>query len=282
MAVSRILEFTIGWMTLLALAPAPVEAATTVVLKATVRDCNAVRCRPPEIRYGSGVVVARKIGESPIVLTAGHVVRNCDSVEIGWESGRWLAGRVLAVEVSSNVDLAAVAVEFPDAVELGWLARTAADGPAVLTGYTLYRGWRNHRGELDYERSCLVGVRAEPGESGGPIVSPATGEILGIVWGTDGRDSYLTDASRIQEWLRVRLGWEDIAAARPPPVALPPKALDAESGDVARRMQNLEQEVARLRDAAVRVQIRHNGQLIDEGEYRILRDQPIVLDFRKK
>lgn len=282
MAVSRILEFTIGWMMLLALVPAPVEAATTVVLKATVRDCNAVRCRPPEIRYGSGVVVARKVGESPIVLTAGHVVRNCDSVEIGWEAGRWLAGRVLAVEVNSNVDLAAVGVEFPDAVELGWLARNLTDGLAVLTGYTLHRGWRNHRGELNVQQNRLVGVRAEPGESGGPIVSPATGDILGIVWGTDGRDSYLTDASRIQEWLRIRLGWENIAAARPPPVASSPESSSGESGDVARRMQNLEQEVARLRDAAVRVQIRHNGQLIDEGEYRILRDQPIVLDFRKK
>lgn len=282
MAVSRILEITIGWMTLLALVPAPAEAATTVVLKATVRDCNAVRCRPPEIRYGSGVVVARKVGESPIVLTAGHVVRNCDSVEIGWESGRWLSGRVLAVEVSSNVDLAAVGIAFPDAVELGWLARRAADGPAVLAGYTLPHGWRNHRGELDAERSCLVGVRAEPGESGGPIVSPATGEILGIVWGTDGRDSYLTDATRIQEWLRVRLGWESIAAARPPPVASLPESSSGERDDVTRRMKSLEQEVARLRDAAVRVQIRHNGELIDEGKYRILRDQPIVLDFRRK
>lgn len=282
MAVNRVLELTIGWMMVLAISPASVEAATTVVLKATVRDCNAVRCRPPEIRYGSGVVVARKVGESPIVLTAGHVVRNCDSVEIGWEAGRWLAGRVLADEVSSNVDLAAVAVEFPDAVELGWLARNVTDGPAVLTGYALQRGWRNHRGELDLQRERLVGVRAEPGESGGPIVSPATGEILGIVWGTDGQDSYLTDATRIQEWLRVRLGWEYIAAARPPPVASLPESSSGERDDVTRRMKSLEQEVARLRDAAVRVQIRHNGELIDEGKYRILRDQPIVLDFRKK
>lgn len=267
------------------------DGATTVVVRATITDCNQQRCLPPQQKWGSGVVIGSLSDGSTAILTAGHVVGNGEH-HIGWTNSEWIPAKVVMAQVNDDIDIAIVSARL-SGVECGTLSESDADQTAVMTGFLPREGWRNQRGRVVEKR--LYGVRSEPGESGGPVVDPRTGEIIGIVWGTDGRDSYLTRSVKIRLWLRSRLGYIPSCGQppRPPVVATPgpqppqsskPIVVDVPGCDC----KNYDGDIAALRaeihamKAPIKVQIQRDGVVIDEDTYDVFRGQPIVLNFRKK
>jgi hypothetical protein len=46
----------------------------------------------------------------------------------------------------------------------------------------------------------VISTPARQGDSGGPVFNEA-GEVAGILWGSEGRNTYATHAGRIQQWL---------------------------------------------------------------------------------
>lgn len=264
------------------------EGATTVVVRATVTDCNAQRCLPPQQKWGSGVVIGSLSDGSTAILTAGHVVGNGEH-HIGWNNGEWIPAKVVIAQVNDELDIAIVSARLSN-VECGTLSESDADQTAVMTGFLHREGWRNQRGRVVEKR--LYGVRSEPGESGGPVVDPRTGEIIGIVWGTDGRDSYLTRSVKIRLWLRSRLGYIP-SCGRPPAVAQQPGPQPPASHPIVVDVpgcdcKNYDSDIAALRaeikamKVPIEVQIQRDGVVIDRDTYDVFAGQPIVLNFRKK
>ena len=264
------------------------DAATTVVIRATVTDCNTQRCLPPQQKWGSGVVIGSLNDGSTAILTAGHVVGNGEH-HVGWNNGEWIPAKVVMAQVNEDLDIAIMSARL-SGVECGTLSDSESDQTAVATGWLHNGGWRNKRGELVDTR--LRGVRSEPGESGGPVVDPRTGEIVGIVWGTDGRDTYLTRSVKIRLWLRSRLGYIP-SCGRPPAVAQQPGPQPEASRPIVVDVpgcdcKNYDSDIAALRaevkamKVPIEVQIQRDGVVIDRDTYDVFAGQPIVLNFRKK
>lgn len=193
--VGAVLGLLIGVATPIA-SPPPLGAATVVearqfeperpprwsdiearVLAATValrsRGCGA------ETR-GTGV---RILGG--LVVTAGHVVAPATEVFV---DGR-PAGRAL---VAPGTDLATVAVEGDRALPEADADPVPGDEVRVAgrsTGSTRVRtarvqGYRSGRDPTDPPAVMRLDVRADPGDSGGPVVD-ASGRLVGIVYATE-------------------------------------------------------------------------------------------------
>ena len=143
---------------------------------------------------GSGVVIT----DQGIILTNLHVVQRADSVQLvfadGSESGARLAG------LQPEHDLAVLqALTVPDDLKAATL-RTTHDlrsgdevvavgfpfgiGPSTSAGVVsgLGRSFRSPEGEQDIGNLIQFDAAANPGNSGGPLVT-MDGEVVGIVTG---------------------------------------------------------------------------------------------------
>jgi S1-C subfamily serine protease len=143
---------------------------------------------------GSGVVVH----DSGVILTSLHVIEGTEAVSVYFATGEQSDAEVIAVQPES--DLAVLrARTVPDDLVSATLG-AAADlkpgddviavgfpfgiGPSVSAGVVsgLDREYRSPDGDRSLSRLIQFDAAANPGSSGGPLVS-AAGEVVGIVTG---------------------------------------------------------------------------------------------------
>lgn len=264
-----------------------VESAATVAIQAEAQQCDGNSCRPPTRAWGTGVAIGRLSDGRSAVLTAGHVVRNATSVSVCVAPGRWQPAAVLAAEVNNDVDLAVLAVDFQQSWICGRLAPRHYNGPAKYCGYVPDRGWSCRPCDIDTKAGRCYGTRSIPGESGAPLVIDHV--VHGISWGGDGQDSWFTSSVTARAWLEQRIGHVpscDAPVARGPPSSVPPLPPAVEVPrcncvDRSLEIAALRRELETLR-VPIKVQIRRDGELIDEDTIDVFRGQPIVLDFQRK
>jgi hypothetical protein len=162
----------------------------------------------PSTSRGSGVLVT--VNGKPLVLTAYHVVRTSRSANIPtvyFQDG--IQSKAKVIKTDDAFDLAVLECEKVSPVA----ARLAAGEP---TGTLTVAGYGPHPSKFRESAGRIVG-RARPsrqhpmdhivistparqGDSGGPVFNEA-GEVAGILWGSEGRNTYATHAGRIQTWL---------------------------------------------------------------------------------
>ena len=145
-----------------------------------------------DIGVGSGVVVL----DSGLILTNLHVVAGADSVKVVFADG--LESDAVVVRAQPEQDLAVLqARTLPDDLQAATLKSTAdvrpgdrviaagfpfGIGPSVTEGVVsgLRREFRSPEGERVLTNLIQFDAAANPGSSGGPLVTPE-GEVIGIV-----------------------------------------------------------------------------------------------------
>jgi S1-C subfamily serine protease len=194
-AIGAVLGLLIGAITPIA-SPPPLGAATVVEAGRFEPE------RPPEwdtieARLLAATVALRSRGCGPetrgtgvrvpggLVITAGHVVTPATEVFV---DGR-PAGRPL---VAPAIDVATVSSDGGRALPEAEVDPTPGEEVRVAgrsTGSTRVRvarvqGYRSGRDPGDPPTVMRLDVRADPGDSGGPVVD-ATGRLVGIVYATE-------------------------------------------------------------------------------------------------
>jgi len=145
-----------------------------------------------DIGVGSGVVVV----DSGLILTNLHVVSDADSVRVVFADG--LESEATVVQTQPDQDLAVLqAKTLPDDLQAATLKSTAdvrpgdvvvaagfpfGIGPSVTAGVVsgLKREFRSPEGERLLTNLIQFDAAANPGSSGGPLLTP-DGEVIGIV-----------------------------------------------------------------------------------------------------
>ena len=210
-------------------------------------QCTESSCRPPPVAvHGSVVRVANLTGSSRchgsgtlvhndegrgIVLTCGHLFREgVGRITVQFSDGRPVDGELLAVD--QTWDLAALAIVRPGAVPVKVAAEYPVPGEQLEScGYGANGDYRCNRGRaLGYTRTLATRTHetlemsgcAREGDSGGPVFN-RRGELVAVVWGTDGRSVMGTFCGRIRRFLHGILQAERKPEGQP----------EAESVDVA-------------------------------------------------
>ena len=154
--------------------------------------------------HGSGTLVA-----PGVVLTCGHIF--CDgadsiTVVIG---GRSHAGKLLAVD--PQFDLAAISLPGISASIMPIASQAARPGDAVTAqGFAgparrpmsiagRARGYVQRKG-IPRAESLEISVGTIEGMSGGPMIN-SRGELVAVLWGSDGRTAEGTWCGRVQKFL---------------------------------------------------------------------------------
>ncbi|RPH41899.1 MAG: peptidase S1 [Burkholderiales bacterium] len=145
-----------------------------------------------DVGVGSGVVVV----ETGLILTNLHVVAGADSIKVVFADG--LESDAVVVKAQPEQDLAVLqAKTLPDDLVPATLKSTAdvrpgdvvvaagfpfGIGPSVTAGVVsgLKREFRSPEGQRQLTNLIQFDAAANPGSSGGPLVTPE-GEVIGIV-----------------------------------------------------------------------------------------------------
>ena len=197
---------------------------------AVVRVVNAVaggsRC------YGSGTLV-HKDDKRGIVLTCAHLFRReVGDVAVTFPDGRRLGAGVLAVDRAW--DLAALKIASPSATPVTIAADHPQPGEQLQScGYgSDGRYWCNRGRALGYARTAATTTYetlrlsgyARDGDSGGPVFNQR-GELVAVLWGTDGRTVEGTFCGRIRKFLAHIFSLGRLPRQQPGPAPLPPGPL---------------------------------------------------------
>ncbi len=199
----------------------PVPTAPDGVVRSVVRVYNAYEetiagvdavlgpTRRRVVEKGSGAFVADSVG-ARYVLTAAHIFRDGR----GQITAQSLDGRIFAaslvlaseecdvallrVDAPSDVPALTIAASWPRQGETVWRAgfgpnETLQELAGVVKGYVKTERYST------YETLKIDGP-ARQGDSGGPVYN-ASGEIVGVLWGTDGSDAYATYCGRVLKTL---------------------------------------------------------------------------------
>ncbi|MBQ7110003.1 MAG: trypsin-like peptidase domain-containing protein [Thermoguttaceae bacterium] len=199
----------------------PVPTAPDGVVRSVVRVYNAYEetisnadaslgpTRRRVVEKGSGAVVVDSVG-TRYVLTAAHIFRDGR----GQITAQTLDGRIFAaslalaseecdvallrVDASQDVPALTISASWPRQGETVWRAgfgpnETLQELAGVVKGYVKTDRYST------YETLKIDGP-ARQGDSGGPVYN-ASGEIVGVVWGTDGSDAYATYCGRVLKTL---------------------------------------------------------------------------------
>lgn len=191
-----------------------------------VRVVNAVgrgRC------YGSGTLVEAD-AQRGVVLTCAHLFsQGTGEVTVLLADGRRCEARLLTADRAW--DLAALQIAQPQAAAVTIAAEPPRPGEALSScGYGPDgRYWCNRGQALGYVRTSTTSSyetlelsgSARDGDSGGPVFNQR-GELVAVLWGTDGRMVGGTYCGRIRKFLAGILGRGSPPQPNPSPDALAP------------------------------------------------------------
>ena len=178
----------------------------------TVPAIDAARgqARRRVVEKGSGAIVADSLG-ARYVLTAAHIFRDGR----GEIAAQTTDGRVFPASLllaSEECDVALLSVDAPDdlpalTVSSSWPRQgdtvwragfgpdeTLKESSGVVKGYV-------KTDRCDTYETVKINGPARQGDTGGPVYN-ANGEIVGVVWGTDGVDAYATYCGRVLKTLQ--------------------------------------------------------------------------------
>ena len=191
--------------------PALAPHAATAPHAAVVRIVNALpggtTC------YGSGTLVGKE-GARGLVVTCGHLFRQgAGTVTVAFPGGRQSSAAVLAVDPTWDLaaleigePLVAPAVIAEDSPRPGEALQSCGFGPdgRYLCNQGRALGYVRTAASPGHETLELSGAARE-GDSGGPVFN-SRGELVAVVWGTDGRSVEGTYCGRIRKFLAGLLG----------------------------------------------------------------------------
>jgi len=253
----------------------------SLIVAAAVAQCAGGVCQPAAVPhpavarianaragstcYGSGTLVGKEDGRGVIVTCAHLFRRGVGEVTVAFPGGQQHQARVLAVD--ETWDLAALEIADPGAEPIAIAADSPQPGESLQScgfgsdgrygcnpGRVL--GYARPAGSTTHETLTLTG-RAREGDSGGPVFN-GRGELVAVVWGTDGRTVEGTYCGRIRKFLAglLRPGRPPAPAPQrpsPPGTAPPSTAPPTENRtpaagglleDLRRRLEGQEQTVA--------------------------------------
>jgi len=187
-----------------------------LAIGATARAQSPSVCRITNIRgnercYGSGTLVHKGPAEA-IVLTCAHLFREGVGQVVCCFGGQCHRGEMAAIDEAW--DLAVIRVSPPPGDPVS-IAREHPDvgEPVTSCGFGTDGRYFCNRGQvLGYVRTSNtptyetleISGRAREGDSGGPMLN-ARGELVGVLFGTDGRVVGGTYCGRIRRFLGGRL-----------------------------------------------------------------------------
>jgi hypothetical protein len=152
---------------------------------------------------GTGTYVGLRL-----VASCAHNVRDRlsdDSVEIEFPSGESLAGKVLYFDETYDLSLIELSGT-PHCKPLYMTPELTEGEPLSIQGYA--SGYRKVWGTLSEKRygktgqwRTIDGAASLQGESGGPV-SNKHGEFCGVLWGSDGGQTYFTPGRVVIEKIK--------------------------------------------------------------------------------
>jgi len=238
-------------------------------------ECAGGVCRPPGAEhpavvrvmsaglagsrcYGSGTLIQKDAARG-LVLTCAHLFRGQgQGIAVTFPDGQSLDAALVAID--HDWDLAVLRIAAPQADPVAIAADAPQPGQALTScGYGPDgRYWCNQGQALGYARTAstpthetlaLTGMARE-GDSGGPVFNQQ-GELVAVLWGTDGRTVEGTYCGRIRKFLAQLLGAGPALPAQPlpgndpwgPGAALPPPQGEP-AGGISHRLAQLSGELA--------------------------------------
>jgi len=229
----RLIGCVAVWTAWLASAPAQCVDGSCAVggPSAMVRVVHSLRpCRS----YGSGTIIADD-GRRAIVLSCAHLFREGSGrVLVRLSDGREIEAELL--ETDFTWDLAVLAMKSLGIAPVRVSTVAPKPGDALRScGFGssgVYwcnagtaRGYAKSGAATTHETLVLTG-RARDGDSGGPVLNQA-GELVGVLWGTDGRTVHATYCGRVRKFLARVLparppAGEEARRTPPEPIVQPP------------------------------------------------------------
>ena len=227
--------------------------------------------------YGSGTII-HDDGRRALVLSCAHLFREgTGQVQVRFPNGRTVAANAKAIDTTwdlSALEISSVGIDpinlAANAPQPGQRLQSCGFGPNGIyqcnTGSV--QGYASGNTGKTYETLCLTGS-ARDGDSGGPVLN-SHGELVGVLWGTDGRTVHATYCGRIRRFLAnllPSLGTSRPPAATPPPSAperpTTPNAPSADRLDsIARQLEQSAQK-QKGRDAELGSRLERLEKLVD-------------------
>lgn len=178
---------------------------------------------------GSGVIIQNSAGQK-FVLTAAHIFRDgTGNVSIRGSSG--FQSRAEPVLLDRLWDVALLKIDPTHIPGIPFAVTVPAPGDETLiAGFGSDNRLAATHGHLIGYAQCTRTGSSETlkmrgavrqGDSGGPVLN-RRGELIGVVWGTDGQNSYATYSGRIQRLLSENPALRFEPALPRPPQPLPP------------------------------------------------------------
>lgn len=216
--------------------------------------------------FGTGTVVAQT-GDRAWVLSCAHLFEGrVTGIQVAFPTRGVYAGQLTAIDRTWDLALVMLPAVKAEPVPLATEAPQAGQW-LTACGYGPDGRWQCVRGQVrgyvataqtgSFETLSLNGA-ARPGDSGGPIFDQS-GQLVGVIWGSDGRMIVATYCGRIRAFLNRVLGplLERPAPSEDPPLgpSLPapsPKTPEAAEGtscapeDLRRELDGLAKRLDRV------------------------------------
>ena len=161
---------------------------------------------------GSGAIITHAGGT--YVITCGHLFRDgVGSVSVAGRSARVVAvdqGSDLAVLACADLNSAIafpVASDYPQPGEPITCAGFGSGQYRAVRGAMLgYVATKGQSGRTNLEVRCAV----RSGDSGGPMLN-TQGEMVGVIWGSDGKTTFGAYCGKITQFLDAKLPSKSVA-----------------------------------------------------------------------
>ena len=217
--------------------------------------------------FGSGTLI-HKDAHQGVVLTCAHLFRGSrGAIQVSTAAGETMAAELMALDPAW--DLAALRVAPPSIESVPLAAEPPRQGEVLSscgygrdgrlwcnTGQML--GYVRAEGTATFETLQLSGP-ARPGDSGGPVFN-SRGELVAVLWGSDGRSVGGTSTGPIRRFLAALLPATAAGTRSPPAPGTPPvpertpAAWAAEVARLRERLDALEGAVVAAESLAERVE----------------------------
>jgi len=217
---------------------------------------RVVHALGPCRNYGSGTLV-HDDGRRAVVLSCAHLFREgTGQVHVHLRDGRTLAAIPKAIDMTW--DLSALEIDSPGIAPIDLAATVPLPGQRLQScGFGpngvyqcntgTVQGYTRASNTQTCETLCLTGS-ARDGDSGGPVLN-LQGELVGVLWGTDGRTVHATYCGRIRKFLAgllPNLGIvrppTDTPAPNPPPVTPPAIPSTDQFAAIAKQLEQATQK----------------------------------------